>query len=104
MLSSKSNAVEWSDDGSAPQQVEAEAVNKWLFNKDTVDKALEYLIDSLQREKGTRLRQGWVDVIRGGWQKTARKKPSLCLAYEWGRASQQGIDAVRTGINKPITP
>ena len=38
------DAVEWSDDGTAPQRVEAEAVNKWLFNKDTVDKALEYLM------------------------------------------------------------
>src|SRR3989475_2627078 len=30
------DALEWSEDGTAPDQVEAEAVNKWLFNKDTV--------------------------------------------------------------------
>jgi len=27
-----------------PDRVEAEAVNKWLFNKDTVDKVLEHLM------------------------------------------------------------
>lgn len=37
--------IEWDeDDGHVPAQVEAEAVNKWLFNKDTVDKALEHLM------------------------------------------------------------
>jgi len=46
------DAVEWSDDGSAPQQVEAEAVKKWLFNKDTVDKALEYLMTRGQKVAG----------------------------------------------------
>jgi type I restriction enzyme R subunit len=46
------DAVEWSDDGSAPQQVEADAVNKWLFNKDTVDKALEYLMTRGQKVAG----------------------------------------------------
>jgi type I restriction enzyme R subunit len=48
----KWDAVEWSDDGSAPQQVEADAVNKWLFNKDTVDKALEYLMTRGQKVAG----------------------------------------------------
>jgi type I restriction enzyme R subunit len=38
------DAVEWDDDGRAPIRVEAEAVNKWLFNKDTVDKVLEHLM------------------------------------------------------------
>jgi len=38
------DAKEWSDDGSTPDFVEAEAVNKWLFNKDTVDKVLEHLM------------------------------------------------------------
>ena len=46
------DAVEWSDDGSAPQQIEADAVNKWLFNKDTVDKALEYLMTRGQKVAG----------------------------------------------------
>jgi type I restriction enzyme R subunit len=30
------DAIEWSDDGTVPNRVEAEAVNTWLFNKDTV--------------------------------------------------------------------
>jgi type I restriction enzyme R subunit len=38
------DALEWDEDGSVPSQVEAEAVNKWLFNKDTVDKVLEHLM------------------------------------------------------------
>ncbi len=36
--------LEWDDQGGAPARVEAEAVNKWLFNKDTVDKVLEHLM------------------------------------------------------------
>ncbi|HWS11400.1 MAG TPA: DEAD/DEAH box helicase family protein, partial [Rhodocyclaceae bacterium] len=38
------DALEWDDDGNVPSRVEAEAVNKWLFNKDTVDKVLEHLM------------------------------------------------------------
>ena len=39
--------LDWSDDdgeGHAPDEVGAEAVNKWLFNTDTVDKVLELLM------------------------------------------------------------
>jgi type I restriction enzyme R subunit len=35
---------EWDDDGSVPDTVAADAVNKWLFNEDTVDKMLETLM------------------------------------------------------------
>src|SRR5439155_27353526 len=38
------DALEWDDEGGVPDRVEAEAVNKWLFNKDTVDKVLEHLM------------------------------------------------------------
>jgi len=38
------DALEWDDDGNVPERVESAAVNKWLFNKDTVDKVLEYLM------------------------------------------------------------
>jgi type I restriction enzyme R subunit len=38
------DALEWDDEGNIPDRVEAEAVNKWLFNKDTVDKVLEHLM------------------------------------------------------------
>jgi type I restriction enzyme R subunit len=38
------DALEWDDDGNVPARVEADAVNKWLFNKDTVDKVLEHLM------------------------------------------------------------
>jgi type I restriction enzyme R subunit len=39
------DALEWDDEGSVPDRVEAEAVNKWLFNKNTVDKVLEHLME-----------------------------------------------------------
>jgi len=38
------DALEWNDEGTVPQRVEPEAVNKWLFNKDTVDKVLEHVM------------------------------------------------------------
>ncbi len=38
------DALEWDDDGDVPDRVEAEAVNKWLFNADTVDKVLAHLM------------------------------------------------------------
>jgi type I restriction enzyme R subunit len=38
------DALEWDEDGNVPDRVEAEAVNKWLFNKDTVDKVLEHVM------------------------------------------------------------
>src|ERR1017187_9506478 len=43
---------EWSDDGTTPDCVEADAVNKWLFNKDTVDKVLEHLMTRGQKVAG----------------------------------------------------
>jgi type I restriction enzyme R subunit len=38
------DAIEWDEDGGVPDRVNAEAVNRWLFNKDTVDKVLEHLM------------------------------------------------------------
>jgi type I restriction enzyme R subunit len=38
------DALEWDDEDGVPDRVEAEAVNKWLFNKDTVDKVLAHLM------------------------------------------------------------
>ncbi len=38
------DAKEWDDEGNTPDYVEAEAVNKWLFNIDTVDKVLAHLM------------------------------------------------------------
>src|SRR5262249_46937623 len=38
------DALDWNDDGTVPTRVEPPAVNKWLFNKDTVDKVLEHLM------------------------------------------------------------
>jgi type I restriction enzyme R subunit len=38
------DALEWDDEGNVPDRVEAEAVNRWLFNKDTVDKVLAHLM------------------------------------------------------------
>jgi type I restriction enzyme R subunit len=38
------DALEWDEEDGVPERVEAEALNKWLFNKDTVDKVLEHLM------------------------------------------------------------
>lgn len=38
------DALEWSDDGAVPDRIDPAAVNKWLFNEDTVDKVLEHLM------------------------------------------------------------
>ncbi|MDP2094422.1 MAG: DEAD/DEAH box helicase family protein [Hydrogenophaga sp.] len=38
------DALEWDDDGNVPDEVNAEAVNQWLFNRDTVDKVLQTLM------------------------------------------------------------
>jgi type I restriction enzyme R subunit len=38
------DALDWSEDGTVPDRVESEAVNKWLFNKDTVDKVVAHLM------------------------------------------------------------
>jgi type I restriction enzyme R subunit len=43
------DAIEWDEDGSIPRTVEAEALNRWLFNEDTVDKVLEHLMRSGQK-------------------------------------------------------
>lgn len=50
------DALEWSEDGEIPDSVDAAAVNKWLFNTDTVDKVLEHLMThGLKVEEGDRL-------------------------------------------------
>ncbi len=36
--------VDWDEEGAIPREVEAGAINKWLFNADTVDKVLEHLM------------------------------------------------------------
>ena len=51
------DALDWDgEEGQAPDEVGAEAVNKWLFNTDTVDKVLELLMrDGLKVAGGDRL-------------------------------------------------
>lgn len=46
------DAIEWDDDGTVPNRVEAAAVNKWLFNEDTVDKVLKHLMTNGLRVSG----------------------------------------------------
>lgn len=46
------DALEWSEDGTVPRQVDAAAVNEWLFNKDTVDKVLEHVMSRGQKVAG----------------------------------------------------
>jgi type I restriction enzyme R subunit len=50
------DAIEWSDDGTVPGAVDAPALNKWLFNADTVDRVLEHLMtQGLKVQDGDRL-------------------------------------------------
>jgi len=52
----KWDALEWDEDGTVPGQVEAPAINKWLFNADTVDRVLKHLMtDGIKVEDGDRL-------------------------------------------------
>lgn len=37
-------AIDWDEDGNVPVKVEPAALNRWLFNEDTVDKVLESLM------------------------------------------------------------
>jgi type I restriction enzyme R subunit len=48
------DALEWSDEDEVgtPRQVDAQAVNKWLFNEDTVDKVLQDLMTRGQKVDG----------------------------------------------------
>lgn len=50
------DAIEWDDEGDVPDHVDASAINKWLFNEDTVDKVLEHLVThGLKVAEGDRL-------------------------------------------------
>jgi len=50
------DALEWSDDGTVPGAVEPPALNKWLFNADTVDRVLKHLMThGLKVDDGDRL-------------------------------------------------
>jgi type I restriction enzyme R subunit len=44
--------LEWNEEGDIPDRVEAEAINKWLFNEDTVDKVLAHLMKNGQKVAG----------------------------------------------------
>ena len=44
--------IEWEEDGSKPDRVDAQAINKWLFNIDTVDKVLAHLMERGQKVAG----------------------------------------------------
>ena len=38
------DALEWNEDGTTPTEVDAAALNQWLFNTDTVDKVLAHVM------------------------------------------------------------
>jgi type I restriction enzyme R subunit len=38
--------LEWDEEGSVPDRVDSADLNKWLFNKDTVDKVLKHLMEN----------------------------------------------------------
>jgi type I restriction enzyme R subunit len=46
------DALDWSEDGTVPTEVDPAELNKWLFNIDTVDKALALLMTQGQKVAG----------------------------------------------------
>lgn len=46
------DATEWNEDGTVPAEVDANEINKWLFNQDTVDKVLQHLMERGERVAG----------------------------------------------------
>lgn len=46
------DALEWDEDGNVPDAVESAALNKWLFNTDTVDKVLGHLMTQGEQVAG----------------------------------------------------
>ncbi len=44
--------LEWEEEEGTPEHVDAEAVNTWLFNSDTVDRVLEHLMTHGQKVAG----------------------------------------------------
>src|SRR5258708_21747369 len=47
------DAIEWDEDGTTtPTRIESSALNSWLFNEDTVDKALAHLMTRGQHVAG----------------------------------------------------
>ena len=44
--------LDWNEDGTTPEEVSADELNKWLFNIDTVDKVLEVLMTKGQKVAG----------------------------------------------------
>jgi type I restriction enzyme R subunit len=46
------DALEWTEDGEVPDRVDAEALNRWLFNEDTVDKVLAHLMTNGEKVAG----------------------------------------------------
>jgi type I restriction enzyme R subunit len=46
------DAIEWAEDGTVPDAVDSAALNKWLFNTDTVDKVLEHLMTRSEKVAG----------------------------------------------------
>jgi len=50
------DALEWTEDGDIPDRVDPAALNKWLFNADTVDKVLEHaMTQGLKVQDGDRI-------------------------------------------------
>lgn len=46
------DALEWNEDGTTPDAIDAAALNQWLFNTDTVDKVLAHLMTHGQKVAG----------------------------------------------------
>jgi len=46
------DAIEWNEDGEAPEQIDATALNQWLFNENTIDLVLKHLMENGAKVEG----------------------------------------------------
>ncbi|HEX8566264.1 MAG TPA: DEAD/DEAH box helicase family protein [Pyrinomonadaceae bacterium] len=46
------DAIDWNEDGETPDQIDSAALNAWLFNQDTIDKVLAFLMENGSKVEG----------------------------------------------------
>jgi type I restriction enzyme R subunit len=120
--------TDWDEDGATPDRVDAAAMNKWLFNEDTVDKVLKHLMTRGQKVAGgdklgktivfaaTRLHAEFIEkrfnasypALLGSFARVIHHetKYGQTLINDFSRADQEpnimlSVDMLDTGIDVP---
>ncbi|MGN6607785.1 MAG: DEAD/DEAH box helicase family protein [Jatrophihabitans sp.] len=80
------DAAEWDEDGTVPDQVDAASLNRWLFNADTVDKMLGYLMAEGHRVAGgDRLGKTIIFAVNNAHAEFIRERFDLNYPHYGGR-------------------